>query len=123
MKRGVEELADFSCLDHATQSAKVQGVVTALSPMKKARTGECQYFNGSLSDGKARVRLYGHNAGAHKKLSKFFETANSVLLNNCQVKPTRAGDGYEVFVKDYTEVQKSPSKFTVWLLYSVKQII
>ena len=64
--------------------------------MKKARSGDCEYFNGSLCDEKARVRLYGHNAGAHKKLSKFFETADSVSLNNCQVKPTRAGDGYEV---------------------------
>lgn len=68
MKRGMEEIADLSCVDHAAQSAKVEGVVTALSPMKKARTGDCQYFNGSFSDGKARVRLYGHNAGAHKKL-------------------------------------------------------
>ena len=37
MKRGMEEIADVSkfCVDHA---AKVESVVTALSPMKKART-------------------------------------------------------------------------------------
>ena len=36
-----------------------------------------------------------------------------MVLNICQVKHTRSGDGYEVFVKDYTDVQKSPSKFTI----------
>ena len=41
MKRGMKEVADLSSLDHAVQSAKIEGVAITLSPMKKAGTREC----------------------------------------------------------------------------------
>ena len=36
-------------------NAKIHGVLTALSPMKKSRT--CKYFDGEITDGKNNMRL------------------------------------------------------------------
>ena len=65
------------------------------------------------------MRVYGHVAGVREKLAKYADSSDPVLLRNCEVKPNRDGDGYEVLVKGFTEVESSPKKLKVDECYTV----
>ena len=77
MKQGMEEVADLSGLNHAVQSTNIEGEVTALLPMKKARTVECdisfRYIPGQHDD------IYLHHESFHffAFLSSSFPSASS----------------------------------------------
>ena len=75
---------DVSEVTSPLPNAKVHGVLSNLSPMKKLKT--CCFFDGQLSDGKASVRFFGFDAGVRRKLLEFEETKQSVSLSNCEVK-------------------------------------
>ena len=46
-----------SSVDTPTQDATIHGVVNFLSPVKKAKTTQKQFFNGNLTDEKKSMRL------------------------------------------------------------------
>ena len=54
-KRGreVEEFDDVASVVNASPNAKIHGVVTTVSPMKKGKT--CSYFDGEISVGQAKM--------------------------------------------------------------------
>ena len=56
MKRAledVEEDKEVSAVVSPSSSAKIHGVVTSISPMKKGRS--CSYFDGEITDGKTKM--------------------------------------------------------------------
>ena len=97
-KRGRDEmeLEEFNNVCEISQpspKAKVHAVVSMISLMKKG--GTCSYFDGELTDGKARMRLFGFNGDVRRKL---MEEGNSspVVISNCEVKKARRGEQLEV---------------------------
>ena len=60
MKRAQEEFEDVSGVVATSPSARIHGIVTSVSPMKKSRT--CNYFDGEITDGKTSMRLFGFDS-------------------------------------------------------------
>ena len=60
MAKRERELDNLSEISHASPNAKVHGVVTSLTPMKKSKT--CSYFDGDFTDGKGCMRMFGFDA-------------------------------------------------------------
>ena len=51
----IDDFDNLLSVTHTSTNAKVRGIVTVVSPMKKGKT--CKYFDGELADDKARIRL------------------------------------------------------------------
>ena len=85
--------------------------ISNLTPMKKSKT--CEFFDGSLTDGKTAIRLYGFDPSIRNKLAKFDEDKTSLTLSNCEIKPSRRGDQLEVRLTKATEIKKSEKNFEI----------
>ena len=107
----LEEFSDVTSLIRASPNAKVHGIVTRLSPMKRGKKSE--YFDGELSDGKCKVRLFGFDSVVQKTLAGFQEKGAPVSLEKCAVKSAREGPKFEVLVKNQTVVKPSSTQFDV----------
>ena len=71
-KRPLEEFEGVSEIQ-ICKSAKVQGVVTSLWPLKSNKTGTTKYFEGEISDWKSCRRLVDFDAKLHSKLQEDHE--------------------------------------------------
>ena len=111
-KRPLEEFEGVSEIQ-ICKSAKVQGVVTSLSPLKSNKTGTTKYFEGEISDGKSCRRLVGFDAKLHSKLQEYHEKNEALALGNCEIKQSRYGSELEVVVRSNSDVYQSPTKFDV----------
>lgn len=111
-KRLIDE---FDAITHANPSkcAKVQGVVSSISPMKPSSSGTSRYFDGELSDGQTTLRLVGFDNKQQQKLAEFQDKQEPVSLIECEVKPGKWGSQLEVIIGRNTQVIKSPTKFDV----------
>ena len=47
---------------------------------------------------------------SNEKLNEYHQKNIAVALENCKVKPTRQGEGYEVMLKTSTLIKQSPKK-------------
>lgn len=93
-KRGRGEMEEFEDIGSVSSPrAKVSGVVSSMSPMKKTKT--CSYFDAKITDGKASMRLYGYDSGVRRKIIEGGSGA-SISLSNCEIKKSRMGDQLEV---------------------------
>ena len=72
----IDEFNDLSSVTHTSTNAKVRGVVTVVSPMKKDKT--CEYFDGELADDKARIRLFGFDSNVRQKLLEHLQNKDSI---------------------------------------------
>ena len=61
----------------------MHAVVSMISPMKKG--GTCSYFDGELTDGKARMCLFGFDGDVRRKLMEE-GSSSPVVISNCEVK-------------------------------------
>lgn len=70
MKRSLEQdESEFKVSHmHVSKSAKIHGVMTSISPMKKSKKDKTKYFDGKLSDGKSSARFVCFNAKMHERL-------------------------------------------------------
>ena len=59
------------------KSAKIQGVVMSLYPIKSNKAGTTKYCEGEISDGKSCPRLVGFDAKLHLKLQEYHEKRRS----------------------------------------------
>ena len=109
VKRRVDEFDDVSSVLQPSPNAKIQGVLTVVSPMKKSRSSI--YFDSEICDGRASMRFIGFDSGVRRKLADFKD--DSIVLSNCEVKPGRHQDQLEVMVNKLTGVEKSETKFDV----------
>ena len=107
-RRLYEEFDDVSCIE-ASQHATIHGVVAAVSPqMLRGKSGK-NYFDGSLTDGKIKVRFVGFDEDKRTRLATFLSKKEAVALQNCQVKMSRDSTEFEV-VNGCTELLQSPKK-------------
>jgi len=105
---------DVSDVTGTSPNAKVQGVLTRLSSMKKTSTRS--YF-GELSDGNATVRLFGFDTGVRRRLLDFEERKQAVGLSNCEIKQSRRGSDFEILVTKRTGQQLlNLSNYTMYSL-------
>ena len=105
-KRLFEDVSSIDC------ASSVHGILTSLSPLKKAKRSERRFFNAELTDGKREIRLVGFHEKQHEQLEQL-RNAEPVEIVKCQIKPSQITDELEVLFNDYTQVKKSPSKFSV----------
>ena len=101
---------DFEDLSQASspcKSARVEGVLLQLSPMKG------KYFDGRLADDKATIRLVGFDSAKQKELSEICEKQQPVSLNNCQVNKSKFNDEMEVVITSSTKIAGSDKKFNI----------
>ena len=114
----VTEFDDVSSVDAPSSNAKIHGVLTALSPMKKSRT--CKYFDREITDGKNNMRLFGfHSAeGIRSKLQEFEGKNTTISLSKCEVKRSRQGTTLEIFLRKDSRVDVS-QEFDVSALANV----
>ena len=110
-KRLFEEIEELDKIQNPTSNVTIHGIVTSLSPIKKGRSSN--YFDGSLSDGSAKIRLIGFNSSQQKTMKQLMENKEAVQLQDCEIKQARRGDKMEVMLKGSTQVLKSPKKFDV----------
>ena len=82
-----------------------------LSPVKKGR--KALFFDGLLSDETSKIRLVGFQGMQQRKLDDYHQKNIPVELANCEVKPARQGEGYEVMLKSSTVIKQSPKKLDV----------
>ena len=108
MKRSLE-IDDLSMVPQASpcKSAKVQGVILQLSPMKG------RYFDGRLGDDKATIRMVGFDIKKQQELTNMREKQQSVILENCQLKQSKFTDETELILTSSTKVALSERKFDV----------
>ena len=76
-----------SNVNKTSPCAKVNSVVKAISPMKKAKT--CSYVDGKITDGKAKLRVFGFDAGVRRKLVELEKNNEPVQLTNCEIQKSR----------------------------------
>ena len=105
----IDEFNDLSSVTHTSINAKVRGVVTAVSPMKKGKT--CKYFDGELADDKARIRLFGFDSNIRQKLLEHLQNKDSIIIGKCEVKHMRKGDKLEVMLAKKTEIDNCSDTF------------
>ena len=99
MKRAledVEEAKEVSAVVSPSSSARIQGVVTSISPMRKSRN--CSYFDGEITDGKTNMCIFGFDgaSGVRRKLVEFQGKSESVTLAKYEVKHARQCDQMEI---------------------------
>ena len=104
---------EFPSLEAANTSdnAKIHGVVSSLSPMKKGKAAN--FFEATITDGKAEMRVVGFQGSHRKRLADFQENSQTVTLENCKIKKARQSDDMEVLLKSSTTVRKSPIKLAI----------
>lgn len=101
------EFDDLSTASSPCKSAKVQGVVLQLSPMKG------KYFDGRLADDNASIRIVGFDSRKQQELSKIYEKQQPVILENCQLTKSKFTEEMEVVLTSGTKVTSSGKKFNV----------
>ncbi len=112
-KRLFDEFEDISSIDKTTTSATVHGVLTNLSPMKKSRTTDNHYFDGHLTDGVTSIRLTGFGTAQQQLLAEYSKNRTPVKLSKCQVSNSMVEGKLQVVLKTYSNIDKSPTKFSV----------
>ena len=94
-----------------TSNAKVEGLITVISPMKTGKT--CNYYDGEISDNHSSLRFCGFNSTVRRRLEESYEKGEAVVLEGCEIKKSRHGEGLEIIVKKTTDVLKSEKSFQV----------
>ena len=110
-KRSYDEIENINDVDGPMSSTSIHGAVVTLSPVKKGR--KAVFFDGLLADESSQIRLVGFQEMQQRKLNDFHQRNVAVALENCQVKPARQGEGYEVMLKTSTIIKESPKKLDV----------
>lgn len=100
------EIQDLSFCS-PTKAAKVEGVLTVLSPMKRVT-----FFDGRLADDSSSIRLVGFNAKKQEELARIQQSQQPVKIENCQIARSKYFDGFEVIVGSATTVTASSRKFS-----------
>ena len=110
-KRSYDEIENINDVDGPMSSTSIHGAVVTLSLVKKGR--KAMFFDGLLADESSQIRLVGFQGMQQRKLNDFHQWNVAVALENCQVKPARQGEGYEVMLKTSTIIKESPKKLDV----------
>ena len=113
-KRSHDELENIDHVNGPMSCTSIHGAVVTLSPVKKGR--KATFFDGLLADERSQIRLVGFQRIQQRKLNEYHKKKIAVELENCEVKPARQGEGYEVMLKSSTLIKQSPKKLDVTAL-------
>lgn len=108
-KRSLEEFTT-SFITQPKKSARVDGVLKSLSPMKKSRKDN-SYFVGHLTDGSTDVRIVGFDQNQQTLLNDSFQKRQPVMLEGCEIGQSSASNQMQIIIKSSTCIQESPTKF------------
>ena len=89
----------------------VEGKITRLSPMKKSRTTQNEYFDGLLSDSKTSLRLVGFNEQKRTRLKHFYSDNKPVQISKCTAEASKMNDELQIIINSTSEIKASPTKF------------
>ena len=101
------EVPRLDSIDKPISNANIHGVITSLSPVKKGR--HRNYFDATLNDGTAKLRLVGFNSKQQSTMTELIEKKEPVQLSDCKIKPARRGHDMEVLLKNTTTIHESPT--------------
>ena len=90
-KRQFEEIDNLESFIQPVLSSCIDGVVTGLKKGKKNF-----YFDGSVSDGKMKLRIMGFRGRQHKVIKDFLTNKTPLHLKDCQIKPGRCGSKMKI---------------------------
>ena len=110
-KRSHHEIENIDDVDGPLSSTSIHGAVVTLSPVKKGR--KATFFDGMLADETSQIRLVGFQGMQQRKLNEYHQKNIAVALENCEVKPARQSEGYEVMLKSSTTIKELPKKLDV----------
>lgn len=79
--------------------------------MKKGKAAN--FFEATIMDGKAEMRVVGFQDSHRKRLASFQENSQTVAFENYKIKKARHSNDLEVLLKSNTALHKSPMKYTV----------
>lgn len=110
-KRKHEELDvhEVESLDEPLSTVTVHGVVSSLSPIKKG--SKSNYFDGSVSDGKSKVRLVGFRPSQRMQINKLMQDKHPIKIDDCEVRQAHRGRCMEIVMKGSTKSDVSSKKF------------
>ena len=113
-----DDCCDLSLLCSPAKSARVQGVLTQLSPMKAGK-----YFDGRLADtSSTSIRIVGFDAKKQEQLAHIYETKQSLVMKNCQIVKSKYSDDLEVLLTKNTQIVVSEKKFDVHVEYTAPHV-
>ena len=72
------------------EESEIHGLLCEVSPTKKGKG--TSYFDGKISDGSHRIRLFGFDNNTWKRLAEV--SGSVVVLTNCEIKKGHYGDDY-----------------------------
>ena len=103
---------DVSEIEEA-KALTVEGKIVKLSPVKTAKSGS-RYFDGEMSDGKARKRFVSFDTRLRTNMERFFEKEEAVSLVNCDDKKSilKSAD-LKTIASTSTQVIKSEKEYQV----------
>ena len=110
-KRSLDEYEDVSEVVQPSPKAKIRCVVTSLSPIRPSKT--CSFFEGEVTDGKGKMRVFGFDSRVRRRLVDFQATKETVAMRNCEVKHGRKTEGLEILVTKQTKFEKCEKVFDV----------
>ncbi len=109
-KRGLVNLEDVSAVCTSSPNVTVGGILTSVSLMKKSKTSD--FFEGSISDGKSSMTLFGFDSKVQKRLADHMQEA--IVLGKCEVKNSKIrSDELELYVSPKTDFAVSPRKYNI----------
>ena len=108
------EFDDVSSIKNEAQDVVVHGRILGLSPVKQSKKNEkIRYFNCELTDGKKTCRLVSFEPKVRNEFEQFMEAEEAVAVQNCDIKKSKFGPGYEVVLSQKSSVVSSPKRFKV----------
>ena len=83
---------NLSCVE-PNSNARVEGRVTAISPMKAGKS--CNYYEEELSDDHTSLRFCGFSATTHRKFEGCYDNSKLVLPEGCKIKKLDKGMAWQ----------------------------
>ena len=114
-KRTIDEVEHLESLNKPQCNTSLHGAIASLSPVKKGRNS--LFFDGTIADETSQVRIVGFTVQQQKKLNNLYQNKKPVNFVDCEVKPSRQGEKFEVMLKSNTQVVESKKKLTSPVLF------
>ena len=110
-KRVLEEFEVIESISKCSSSAKIVGIPTNISHIKKSRKNS-EYFTAEVGDGK-EITVWDYSEKQMEQLKGFQSTKSTVKISDCEVQSSNYSGNLEVVLKNYSKLAESPKKADV----------
>ena len=117
-QKNKDQYVSIRDISRSSPNAKVAGILTSLSPMKKSKANfNCSYLEGEIADEELSIRLLGFDSGVRRKLEEV-DKDTSTALTNSEIKKRQFEEQMEFLTKNtavekLTQCQKMPIKLAI----------